>query len=100
MIVGAVFPEGLPFPEIERHAALGVYYHREQHLVRGCVEKLRSGVPLGVGRDVQEFRWTWWGGQWVLVTHFDQEVELAVCSFVISGPIIHSDPTMDDAPLP
>jgi hypothetical protein len=29
MVVCAVFPECLPFPEIERHAALGVNYHRE-----------------------------------------------------------------------
>jgi hypothetical protein len=29
MVVRAVFPEGLPFPEIERHAALGVDYHRQ-----------------------------------------------------------------------
>jgi hypothetical protein len=28
MVVRAVFPECLPFPEIERHAALGVDYHR------------------------------------------------------------------------
>jgi hypothetical protein len=28
-VVRAVFPECLPFPEIERHAALGVDYHRE-----------------------------------------------------------------------
>jgi hypothetical protein len=29
MVVCAVFPECFPFPEIERHAALGVNYHRE-----------------------------------------------------------------------
>ena len=28
MVVRAVFPERLPFPEIERHATLGVDYHR------------------------------------------------------------------------
>jgi hypothetical protein len=27
MVICAVFPECLPFPEIERHAALGVDYH-------------------------------------------------------------------------
>ena len=29
MVVRAVLPERFPFPEIERHAALGVDYHRE-----------------------------------------------------------------------
>jgi len=29
MVVRAVFPECLPFSEIERHPALGVDYHRE-----------------------------------------------------------------------
>jgi hypothetical protein len=44
MAVCAVFPECLPFPEIERHAALGVDYHREKRLIGGGVEKFGSGV--------------------------------------------------------
>lgn len=61
MVVRAVFPEGLPFPEIERHAALGVDYHGEKCLICGGVEKLGSRVAFWVGWDVEEFRWTWWG---------------------------------------
>ena len=60
MVVRAVFPEGLPFPEIERHAALGVDYHRKQRLIGGGVEKFGSRVAFWVGWDVEEFRWTWW----------------------------------------
>ncbi len=55
----AVFPECLPFPEIERHAALGVDYHWQQCLIGGSVEKLGSRVAFWVGGDVEEFRWTW-----------------------------------------
>jgi hypothetical protein len=44
MAVRAVFPECLPFPEIERHAALGVDYHREKRLIGGGVKKFGSGV--------------------------------------------------------
>ena len=77
-VVRAVFPERLPFSEVERHAALGVDYHWKQRLVCGGVEKLGSRVAFWVGRDVEEFGWTWWGGQWVLVADLDQEVEFAV----------------------
>ena len=28
-VVGAIFPECLPLSKVERHAALGVDYHRE-----------------------------------------------------------------------
>ena len=62
MVICAVFPERLPFPEIERHAALSVDYHRKQCLVRGGVEKLGSRVAFWVGWDVEEFGWTWWSG--------------------------------------
>ena len=61
MVVRAVFPEGLPFPEIEGHAALGVDYHGEQCLIRGGVEKLGARVAFWVGWDIEEFWWTWWG---------------------------------------
>jgi len=58
-VIRAVFPERLPFSEIERHAAFGVDDHREQRLICGGVEKLGSRVAFWVGWDVQEFGWTW-----------------------------------------
>ena len=60
MVVRAVFPECLPFPEIERHAALGVDYHGKYRFIGGGVEKLGSGVAFWVGWDVEEFGRTWW----------------------------------------
>ena len=58
-VIRAVFPESLPFSEIERHAAFSVDDHREQRLICGGIEKLGSRVTFWVGWDVQEFRWTW-----------------------------------------
>ena len=58
-VVRAVFPERLPFSEIEGHAAFGVDDHREQRLICGGVEKLGSRIAFWVGWDVQEFGWTW-----------------------------------------
>ena len=62
MVIRAVFPKRLPFAEIERHAAFSVYYHGEQCLIRGGIEKLGSRVAFWVSWDVEEFWWTWWSG--------------------------------------
>lgn len=70
--------------EIERHSTFCIHDHRKGRVVRDGVEKVGAGISIWVRRDVEQFGWTWRGGERIGVPDTDQKLQFTV-KLVVSG---------------
>ena len=84
-LVGVLLPETFPLAEIERHSTFCIHDHGKGCVVRDGVEKFGTGISTRVGRDVEQFGWTWRGWERIGVPDTDQQLELAVVLTVSGG---------------